>query len=277
MIINSKTQLAIGVITLMAVLNAQTPAPNYLVTIPTAGTMQRGEYEVEILMQAGGGILGRLAVGFSDNFMLGMSYGVQKFIGDAQPSLNRLMPEAQLKVRLMDETITMPAIAFGLDTQGRGAFQTMDHVDPSDTTQIERIERYEVKAIGVYIIASKNWEAAGSFGMHLGLSKNFLEADQMDNDINLFFGFDKDLGSSIAIFLEYNSALDDNGYQNQGFNLDAIQELTFGKGRGYLNMGIRWSVAPGLTIEVDFNDMMLNKEGIEYFSRELKVGYNVFF
>ncbi len=271
-------QLVIGVITLMAVLNAQTPAPNYLVTIPTAGTMQRGEYEVEILMQSGGGILGRLAVGFSDNFMLGMSYGVQNFIGDAKPSLNRLMPEAQLKIRLMDETITMPAIAFGLDTQGRGAFRSMDHMDPSDSTLlIERIERYEVKAIGAYIIASKNWEAAGSFGMHLGLSKNFLEADQMDNDINLFFGFDKDIGSSIATFIEYNSALDDDGYTIEKLGVDALQHLTFGKGRGYLNMGIRWSVAPGLTIEVDFNDMMLNKEGIEYFNRELKVGYNVFF
>lgn len=270
-------QLAIGVLTLLAVLNAQTPAPNYLVTIPTAGTMQRGEYEVEILMQSGGGILGRLAVGFSDNFMLGMSYGVQNFIGDAQPSLNRLMPEAQLKIRLMDETLTMPAVAFGLDTQGRGAFQSMEYMNASDSTLTEHIERYEIKAIGAYIVASKNWEAAGSFGMHLGLSKNFLEADQIDNSINLFFGFDKDIGLSIATFIEYNSALDDNGYTIEKLGVDALQNLTFGKGLGYLNMGIRWSVAPGLTIEVDFNDMMLNKEGIEYFSRELKVGYNVFF
>ncbi|MCH7939272.1 MAG: hypothetical protein IID13_05960, partial [Candidatus Marinimicrobia bacterium] len=103
-------------------LSGQNPPPANLVTIPTAGTLQRGEYEIEILMQTGGGILGRLGVGFSDRFSLGMSYGVNQFIGDAQPSLNRLMPEAQLKYRFLDETYTLPAMALGVDTQGRGKF-----------------------------------------------------------------------------------------------------------------------------------------------------------
>ncbi len=62
------------------------PPPTTLVTIPTAGTLQRGQFELELLMQTGGSILGRVGIGLGDRFTLGMSYGVQKFIGDKKPS-----------------------------------------------------------------------------------------------------------------------------------------------------------------------------------------------
>ncbi|MFB0517026.1 MAG: hypothetical protein ACETWG_10565 [Candidatus Neomarinimicrobiota bacterium] len=243
------------------------PAPTNLVTIPTAGTLQRGQYEFDVLMQTGGGILGRLGIGLSDRFSLGMSYGIQQFIGDEQPKINRKMPEAQLKFRIYDESYKMPALALGLETQGRGLFhEDMPVVSGEDTLTVAR---YDIKAIGLYLVASKNWNILGNFGSHFGICKNFLEEDETDKDINFFFGVDKDLSPGISAFIEYNAALDDNDYD--------YDEISFGQGRGYLNAGIRLNVAASLYMEVDFNDILTNKGEVKYLSREVKVVYNEFF
>ncbi len=243
------------------------PPPASLVTIPTAGTLQRGQYEFEALMQTGGSVLGRVGVGLSDRFSLGMSYGIQQFIGDQKPSVNKSMPEVQLKYRLYDESYQMPAIALGLDTQGRGLFhEDMQVVSGEDTLTVAR---YDIKAIGVYLVASKNWNMLGNLGTHVGICKNFMEKDDTDNDINLFFGIDKDINPSISAFIEYNAAFDDNDY--------SFEEISFGQKRGYLNAGIRFNVATNLYMEIDLNDILLNKGKVEYFSRELKLVYNEFF
>ena len=244
----------------------QVAPPATLVTIPTAGTLLRGQYDLEVLMQAGGGILGRVGIGLSDRFTMGMSYGVQQFIGDEKPTVNKAVPEAQLKYRFYDESYQMPALALGLDTQGKGIFYEENEVFGGDTLAVGR---YEIKAIGVYLVASKNWSFMGNLGTHLGICKNFLEEDEEDKDINFFMGVDKDFGSGISGFLEYNAALDDNDY-----NYD---EISFGQGRGYLNAGIRLIVANNLFLEIDVNDIVKNKGEVEYFSRELKVVYSEFF
>ncbi|UCH63762.1 MAG: hypothetical protein JSU77_04760 [Fidelibacterota bacterium] len=267
--------LTFSVLLIGASLSGQgVPPPTNLVSIPTGGTLQRGQYELEILMQTGGGILSRLGVGFSDRFSMGMSYGIQHFIGNEKPSLNRFIPEVQLKYRFMDESYNRPAISLGLDTQGRGIFQEIN-LDTATT-----IERYEIKAIGIYLVASKNWQIMGNLGIHGGVSKNTIEADQTDNDINLFFGLDKDIIPGLSTFLEYNFALDDNDYDIDEINLYTLSEITVGKGKGYLNAGIRWNMSSSLSLEVDINDILVNKVGkVEWynFSRELKVVYNEFF
>ena len=252
---------------------AQVPPPTVLVTIPTAGTLARGEYEIELLMQRGGGILGRLAVGFSDRFTIGMSYGVSNFIGDDTLGLNRLMPEAQLKFRLYDETVTMPAITIGFDSQGRGDFWEQEI--SKDTTGEITIDmaRYDVKAIGAYLVVSKNWNVLGNFGSHMGISKNFIEQDE-DDDFNFFFGFDKELSPSVVVFVEFNAALDDNN--NDDSNIQLLN-LTVGEGKGYLNAGLRLTMAPGLYMEFDFNDILVNKSTVSSFSRELKVNFLTYF
>lgn len=260
---------------LMAGLHGQTLPPAGLVSVPTAGSLQRGEYEVEFLMQTGGGVLGRLGVGFSDRFTLGMSYGIQGFIGDDKPNLNRLIPEAQLKYRFLDESYNRPALALGLDTQGRGEYQTYEIMDSLGENVLQTIERYDIKAIGIYLVASKNWNVLGNFGSHIGVSKNVWEADSTDDDFNFFVGFDKDLLGNLSMFVEYNAALDDNNYDDN--ELIDLERITVGQGRGYLNAGFRWHISPSLAIEVDLNDILVNKGRVDYFSRELKVIFHEFF
>ncbi|MFC1747009.1 hypothetical protein ACFLZR_01580 [Candidatus Neomarinimicrobiota bacterium] len=257
-----------------AVLQGQTAPPTSLITIPTAGSLLRGEYEVELLMQTGGGVMGQLGVGFSDRFSLGLSYGIQGFIGDGEPEFNRLVPEAQVKYRFLDEGYNTPALALGIDTQGRGKFQRESFEDTAGVVLAE-VERYEIKAIGIYLVGSKNWAVLGNFGSHFGISKNVWEADSTDDDINLFLGFDKDLMAGLTMYLEYNAALDDNNYDDN--KLLDLGRVTVGRGKGYLNAGFRWHVSPNLSIEIDLNDILVNKGSVEYFSREMKVNFHNFF
>ncbi len=259
------TALSLSLLTLLAAQEAQPYPPLYLVSIPTAGTLPKGTYTLELLLQNNGGILPKLAVGLTDHFTIGMSYGVQKFIGDAKSEPNKQTPEVQLKYRVYDESTSWPAFVIGLDTQGRGAYH--DNAAVSDTGTVA-LNRYDQKAWGVYVVASKNWNMLGNLGLHVGISKNNWENTDGDNDIDFFFGFDKQLNRTFSLLLEYDAALNDNA--------DAydINSITFGKGRGYVNAGLRWAIAPSLMLEFDVNNITLNNDASRYSNREVKILYS---
>ena len=194
-----------------------------------------------------------------------------------KPNFNKPKPEIQIKYRIYEESETMPAIVLGLDTQGKGRF--LDRYDEGSTV-VDNFQRYEQKAWGWYVVASKNWELLGNLGTHIGLNKNTWETDPIENsnqvfkdkDLNIFFGIDKEINRSFSILLEYNAALNDNDPEI-GYDL-------FGKGKGYLNAGIRWVVANNIMLEIDFNDISKNYvqdemigDDEEYSNRELKIVY----
>ena len=246
--------------------------PLNLVSIPTAGTLPRGSFTLESLIIKNGGIVPKLSVGFTDNFNIGVSYGVQNLIGDTKPSMNKTTPEVQIKYRIFDESEKMPALVYGLDTQGRGEFHKQDSIlsisGRSDSTRT--LNRYDQKAWGMYFIFSKNWNLMGNLGMHAGISKSLSENDDGDKDLNVFFGFDKELNRSFSLLVEYDAALNDNLTED---DYGAIKKITFGKGKGYLNAGVRWAISSNLMLEVNLNDINQNTEA-EYTNREIKVIYS---
>ncbi|HIG51191.1 MAG TPA: hypothetical protein EYQ17_02845 [Candidatus Marinimicrobia bacterium] len=69
--------------------------------------------------------------------------------------------------------------------------------------------------------------------------------------------------------MEYDAALNDN----LGGGDYALNDITFGKGKGYLNAGIRWAMSPNLMLEINFNDINQNTNS-EYTNREIKVMYS---
>ena len=72
------------------------PPPTTLVTIPTAGTLVRGSFSMEMRVQKGGGMSTALQAGITDRFQFGLSYGASNLIGD--DSLRWYpRPEANLK------------------------------------------------------------------------------------------------------------------------------------------------------------------------------------
>ena len=246
--------------------------PLNLVGIPTAGTLPRGSFTLESLIIKNGGIVPKLSVGFTDNFNIGVSYGVQNLIGDTKPLINKTTPEVQIKYRIFDESEKMPALVYGLDTQGRGEFHKQDSIlsISGKLNNIRTLNRYDQKAWGMYIVFSKNWNLMGNLGMHAGISKSLSENDDGDKDLNIFFGFDKELNRSFSLLVEYDAALNDNLTED---DYGAIKKITFGRGKGYLNAGVRWAISSNLMLEVNFNDINQNTEA-EYTNREIKVMYS---
>ncbi|MBC8402915.1 MAG: hypothetical protein H8E14_15625 [Candidatus Marinimicrobia bacterium] len=233
------------------------PPPVNLITIPTAGTLVRGSFAVEMRLQKNGSLTAGLAAGLTDRFMFGISYGASQLIGDLEPTPYP-RPEANLKYRLIDETTSLPGVAIGLDTQGFGQYH------PGDS-----LKRYDVKAYGLYAAASKNWHfVLGNAGLHGGMNYNFTEMTDGDEDINLFVGADLELNPEFSILLEYNAALNDNE--------KPLESLALNKD-GYLNAALRWTFVEHLHIELEFNNLLFNKDKVDYFNRELKITYIEYF
>ena len=52
---------------------------------------------------------------------------------------------------------------------------------------------------------------------------------------------------------EYDAMLNDNKGEYD------YQDLSFGKGLGYLNAGLRWAISENLLLELNFNDIRRNQ------------------
>ena len=237
---------------------AQTyPPPTNLVSVPSAGTLIRGSYAMQMRVQKNGGLTSSLSVGITDRFQFGLSFGSANLIGD--DSLEWYpRPEANLKYRLIDETTSMPGVSIGLDTQGQGQFNEAD-----------TLMRYDVKAMGIFAAASKNWVTPlGNLGLHMGTNYNFAEVNDGDKDINYFFGFDMEFNPELSILLEYNAALNENDM--------TAKTMSISRG-GYLNDAIRWTFVERLHIEMDFNNLLFDDQKVDYFKRELKITYIEYF
>ena len=233
------------------------PPPTNLVSVPSAGTLVRGSYAMQMRVQKNGGLTSSLSVGITDRFQFGLSFGSANLIGD--DSLEWYpRPEANLKYRLIDETTSMPGVSIGLDTQGQGQFNEAD-----------TLMRYDVKAMGIFAAASKNWVTPlGNLGLHMGTNYNFAEVNDGDKDINYFFGFDMEFNPELSILLEYNAALNENDM--------TAKTMSISRG-GYLNAAIRWTFVERLHIEMDFNNLLFDNDKVDYFNRELKITYIEYF
>lgn len=231
------------------------PPPTRIVTIPTAGTLARGCYSLEMDIQRKGGMIIALTTGLTDRFQFGLSYGAGNLVGDDTIRWYP-RPEANLKYLLIDENEKAPGIALGINTQGFGAY--------SDSTG-----RYDQKAYGAYLAASKNWKTfLGNVGLHAGMNLNFTETDDGDRDPNLFAGFDIELNPELTVLAEYNAALNEN--EKTARNMSLAKS-------GYLNAGVRWTFVDKLHFEVSFKNLLFDKEMIQSFNREFKITYIEYF
>ena len=78
----------------------------------------------------------------------------------------------------------------------------------------------------VFISISKNWDFFGNLGVHIGANKNIWEKTGVpddDDQINLFFGIDKELNRSFSLIFECDAALNDNQDKYE------IEDLAFGR------------------------------------------------
>jgi hypothetical protein len=173
-----------------------------------------------------------LEAGVFENVSFGISYGGSNLIGSGKVDWYKL-PAVNIRVRILNETVLLPAFTFGFDSQGKGTYD-------SDRS------RYETKSPGFFAAVSKNFDFLGYLSFH-GTINYSLEGKDGDNFVNLKTGAEKTLGANFSLLVEYDFALNDN------------KSISFGDGKGYLNAGIRWSVGSGLTIGFDLRDLLSNK------------------
>jgi len=225
-----------------------TMEPIMLVDRPTAGMLKRGGYVAGMNLYERGGVLFNISVGVWAPFMFGISYGGTSMIGEQKVDMNPL-PGVNVKLRIINESVELPAIVLGFDSQGRGPYY-------------DGIDRYSIKSPGMYAVASKNYTFMGNLSFHGGANIS-LERGDGDKDLNFFGGIEKSVGSSASLMLEYDPGINDNHGQALG---------RF-RGRGYLNVGVRWSLTAGWVLGVNFKDPFQNQSNTSFGTRTLQLDY----
>jgi hypothetical protein len=224
----------------------------YLSDSPTAGILSHGGYMFRGSMGASSSLLFGVSVGFHDRMMVGVTYGIQKFIGRGDMEANDT-PGFEVRIRVIEEKFIGPAMAVGLTTQGRGEY-------------IEEEDRYTIKSRGIYAVFSKNYRWIREFSLHGGLNYSLENRDE--DGLSLFGGLSLNTIPGLSLVVDYNAALDDN-------NSDVSTVKT--RGRGYLDCGICFDSAETLRIRVLFKDLLGNYKPEKGVERTVEIYYVNYF
>lgn len=205
----------------------------YLIDMPSSGVLEKGYVGVSSDVMPYGVLVTRMEVGVFEDISFGISYGGENLIGSGSPRWYKL-PGVNLRAKIIDEALNLPSITLGFDMQGKGLY-------------FDSSNRYAIKSPGFFVAGSKNFELLGYFSVHAALNYS-LEKDDGDNFVNLMVGAEKTIGKRFSIMMEFDFALNDNTTNK------------YGKGHGYLNLGVRWSVGDGMTLGLDLRDILSNKK-----------------
>lgn len=219
-----------------------------LVDLPTAGMLKEGNLGVSFYALPFGVLTSKVELGILKNFSLGFSFGGSNLIGSGKPEFYK-RPGILGKFRIFTENRKLPSVTFGFNSQGKGLY-------------VDSLNRYEIKSPGAYLVFSKNYKFLGYLSLH-GVVNYSFENNDNDENINFGFGVEKTFGPSVSIIAEYDFALNDNSSRSLGEN------------KGYLNAGLRWSASFGLTIGLDFKNLLDNKRQFknEGFERSLFIEF----
>lgn len=218
----------------------------YLIDVQTAGMLSHGSVALDADFFQSGGVLGAVSVGAFDRILLGISYGGIHVIGSDSPVWNNT-PGFHVKVRAIEETIVLPAIALGFSSQGKEMY-------------VDNLSRYAIKSPGFYAVGSKNYRAYGFLSIHGGVNYSLERADG-DSDINFFCGAEKTLGPFLSLIAEYDLGMNDS-------NKEAL-----GRGRGYLNFSLRASIGNGLSLAFALKDLAQNQQDITIGNRIIQLEF----
>ncbi len=230
------------------------------ILMPTAYTDQKGQYELHLEMAP---FRTHIAVGITNRLMLGVSYGGENVIGtdeiDWYPRVEFL-----IKYNIIEERYSTPGITLGYSSIGWGRY-------------FEGYDRYMIKSRGFYAVASKGINLLGGMDVHGGVSYSHEGNDAEDKKgLDVFFAGEKMLNEELSVLGEYDLALNDNG------------DNCIGDGKGYFNLGLRWTFAPELIIDFQLINIFANfntdaEDGVavpeEYneISRNIAISYRAFF
>lgn len=224
----------------------------FIVDSPTAGILPHGAYLFQGSFGPRSSLIFGVKVGFHDRLMVGVSFGMQEFIGTGDIELND-KPGFETRIRIIEESLRGPALAVGIDTQGEDAY-------------LEDDKRYERKSKGFYAVISKNYRLLSDFSVHGGA--NYSLEDEDEQGVNVFGGLSIELVEGFSLLLDYNAALDD---ENAGVTSSRT------RGRGYLDSAIRFDYMENLRLKIQFKDLLGNYEPEKGVARSIEILYISYF
>jgi len=142
----------------------------YLIDMTTAGVLEKGAVGLTTDILPDGVLITALEAGVFENVSFGISYGGSNLIGSGKVDWYKL-PGVNIRVRVLNETILLPALTFGFDSQGKGIYN-------SD------VNRYAIKSPGFFAAVSKNFDFLGYLSFH-GAVNYSLEGKDGDNFVNV--------------------------------------------------------------------------------------------
>ena len=217
-----------------------------LVDLPTAGMLAQRTLALDINFFQKGSVLANFSVGIFNRFLVGVSYGGTSVIGSETPSSNP-RPGFVIKIRVIDESVILPAIALGFDSQGKELF-------------VDSLDRNAIKPLGIYAVGSKNYQLLGYLSIHGGINYSNEQGDGNKN-LNYFVGAEKTVGPFASVALEYN------------FNVNDEFRAVQGNSGGYLNAGVRLAIGNGFTLGFNFKDIVKNQQLLSVSSRTMQIEY----
>lgn len=224
--------------------------PRTLIDMPTAGTLTRGHFNIGIRLYQEGGGQGYTDIGLSNRLQLGISFGGTNVISNQTIESNPRIG-FNIKFRFLDEYSYLPGMTVGYSDQGMGRWS-------------EEFERYTFKSRGLFAVASRSFYfMQWTSGWHGGVNYSLEDGDG-DEEVNFFAGFDATFYDNMAFLAEYDFALNDN---------DGKNPLISGKGRGYLNLSLKWLFTDRLEIELIARDALVNRREAATFAREFRIVY----
>ena len=222
--------------------------PQWLIDSPTAGLLPRGSFAVDVRLYEGNGILTQIEMGVFNRASVGFSFGGQHLVGNQEARWNPRVEFAG-RIRIMEETAGLPAVALGYHSQGYGAYD-LD------------LGRYTTKSKGLYAVSSKNYGIPlGELGMHVGINRSLEDSDG-DADLSGFAGLDFLLGKWVVLLAEYDFAVNNNG------------DATLGSGRGIMNLGGRWLVSDRFSVGLDLLDVAQDGQRNPHPERQIRLMYS---
>jgi hypothetical protein len=225
--------------------------PYKLVDGHTAGVLGKGYYDLDFRIYSsiggyGTGLISGFRVGVTPRLSLGLSYGGEGLIGYSDRVRRNAYPGVMVKYRLFEEKYVAPALTLGFDNQGYGG--------PAGVA-LFGYDGYVFKSPGFFLALSKNYLMFSSvqLGFH-GVVNYSLEERDAVKWPNALAGMDIGINDELALFVEYDLALNDVSGDEYKGDICYTHPL-----RGYLNVGLRWAFTPNFHIEFDVKDIFEHK------------------
>jgi len=229
--------------------------PVQIIDMPTASMLRGGSFRAGVRVYEQGGLLASLSAGISSKIMFGVSFGGLHVIGENQKVDWNSVPGVHLIYRITDESLSLPSIVFGFDSQNYGPLYS------SDSTAInysqEFGDRYQFKSRGFFLTISKGYSSVVTTGLHAGVSYS-LDTDKGEKNIpTLFMASDVHFTSDLAFLLEYDFALNDAKHYSKGI----------------MNIGVRWAFTSSIFFDFDVQNFLGTKDGRSDVRRIIKMTY----